>query len=115
MGLTAKDRQQLQELGKELRKITGGSQREDGTPKTFDELERDAIEVADLIGAAILEAGVRDAEACEACHCPKCGAMAPQRQEPEPRVLQTSRGEVSWFEYEYFCRKCRRAFFPSNQ
>ena len=114
MGLSPADRKRLREMGVELRKILGGAVREDGTPKRFDELEQESIEVGDLIGSAMLEANVQDSEKPAAtCRCPKCNRVCPRRDE-EPRVLQTDRGEVSWLEAEYFCRKCRRSFFPSD-
>ena len=115
MELSATDRRRLQELAGEMRKILGGAVRDDGTPKTFDELEQDSIEVGDLIASAMLEANVRDGEEPPgACRCPKCNRLCPRCEEMEPRVLQTDRGEVSWLEPEYFCRRCRRSFFPSD-
>lgn len=115
MGLSATDRKRLQELGGEIRKILGGAVRDDGTPKTFDELERESIEVGDMIASAMLEANVRDGEEPPGvCHCPKCNCLSPRSEDMEPRVLQTDRGEVSWLEAEYFCRRCRRSFFPSD-
>lgn len=115
MGLSAADRKRMRELGGEIRKIMGGAAREDGTPKTFEELERDSIEVGDAISCAMLEANVRDGEQpAGACRCPTCNRLCPRCEEGEPRVLQTDRGEVGWLEAEYFCRRCRRSFFPSD-
>ena len=113
MGLSAADRERLRELGGEIREILGGSVRDDGAAKTFDELERESIEVADLIGSAMLEANVRDSkEPSGTCVCPKCNRLSPRQEDVEPRVLQTDRGETSWLEAVYFCRNCRRSFFP---
>ncbi len=115
MGLSATDRKRLQELGGEIRKILGGAIRNDGKPKTFDELERDSIEVGDLIASAMLEANVCNGEESSgACRCPKCNRLCPRCEDVEARVLQADRGEVSWLEAEYFCRRCRRSFFPSD-
>jgi hypothetical protein len=115
MALSTEDRKRLRELGGEIRKILGGAVRDDGTSKTFDELERDSIEVSDLIGSTMLEANVRDGEQPPGtCRCPKCDRLCPRQEEAEPRVLQTDRGEVSWLEAEFFCRRCRRSFFPSD-
>ena len=47
-------------------------------------------------------------------HCPSC-------QEPltcvetEPRIVHTDVGDAAWCEPEAYCRRCRRAFFPSVQ
>jgi len=49
--------------------------------------------------------------------CPSCGqevAAKPQAN-PEPRRLQTKVGAAEWHEPETYCRRCRRAFFPSDQ
>ena len=83
----------------------------------FIELEDDACEMGDSLAQALLEDVLRDqareAEAADqAPCCPRC--QSPGRsKEPEPRRLQTRRGEVGWKEPEYYCRKCRQAFFPS--
>lgn len=115
MALSAADRKRLRELGGEIRKILGGAMREDGTPKTFDEMEQDSIDVADVIGMSMLEENVRDGEEpAGTCRCPKCDRLSPRKDDAEPRVLQADRGEVSWLEAEYFCRWCRRSFFPSD-
>lgn len=115
MALLAANRKRLRELGGEIREILGGAMREDGTPKTFDELEKDSIDVADVIGMAMLEENVRKGEdPAGTCRCPKCDRLSPRQEDAEPRVLQTDRGEVSWLEADYFCRLCRRSFFPSD-
>ena len=50
----------------------------------------------------------------EQCECPQCGLLCP-RGEPEPVVLQGLRGEVAFSQPSYFCRRCRRSFFPSGR
>ncbi|MCG8448376.1 MAG: hypothetical protein MI725_02195 [Pirellulales bacterium] len=115
MALATQDRERLQQLGREVREILGGSTRDDGSPKSFDEMEDDSIEAADIIGTAMLESNVQEGqEPAGACRCPSCHRMSPRREDAEPRVLQTDRGEVTWLEVEYFCRRCRRSFFPSH-
>lgn len=49
----------------------------------------------------------------EQCECPECGLLCP-RGEPEPVVLQGLRGEVGFSQPSYFCRRCRRSFFPAG-
>ena len=115
MVLSLADRDRLKELGREIREIAGGSRRADGTAKTFDELENEAIEVGDFLTAAMLEANTHEADPPpQACPCPSCNQIAKRLpEEDEPRVLQTDRGEVTWTEAKYFCRRCRKSFFPS--
>jgi hypothetical protein len=44
--------------------------------------------------------------------CPSCQGVT-ETEDPEPRLLQTRAGEAEWQEPHEFCRRCRRAFFPS--
>jgi hypothetical protein len=44
--------------------------------------------------------------------CPGCHQPLPC-EEDNPRILQTRAGEAQWQEPEGYCRRCRRAFFPS--
>jgi len=48
-------------------------------------------------------------------HCTGCQGPVEPRPEPEPRKVQTRVGEAEWDEPNCYCRKCRRAFFPSEQ
>jgi hypothetical protein len=48
----------------------------------------------------------------EAPRCPGCQAPTDPRPD-EPRVVRTDVGLAVWSEPHYFCRKCRKAFFPS--
>lgn len=47
--------------------------------------------------------------------CPKCRGAVQPRPDPEPRNVQTRAGEAEWEEPSAYCRKCRQAFFPSEQ
>lgn len=48
------------------------------------------------------------------CECPKCGAICPF-EEIEPVVLHGLRGEIVYNQPRYYCRHCRRSFFPSGE
>lgn len=48
-------------------------------------------------------------------HCPGCQGAVQPRPDPEPRNVQTRAGEAEWDEPSEYCRKCRQAFFPSEQ
>jgi hypothetical protein len=52
------------------------------------------------------------AAAPELLCCPGCQQSTDLRP-PEPRVVTTRIGQAEWSEPQYFCRKCRKAFFPS--
>jgi hypothetical protein len=47
--------------------------------------------------------------------CPKCSGAVDMAPDPEPRNVQTRAGEAEWDEPHRYCRKCRQAFFPSEQ
>lgn len=89
----------------------------------FVELEDEACEIGDAVTAAMLEAALREhaalteqaaqSSAVETACCPRCQRPGKRNAEPEPRLMQTRRGEVSWNEPSYYCRFCRQAFFPS--
>lgn len=84
----------------------------------FVELEDEACEIGDSVAAAMMEAVLLEqaaASTAEEASCPCCKRPGQRSREPEPRVVQTRRGEVAWNEPTYYCRYCRRAFFPSER
>lgn len=115
MTISLKDRARVKELAAEIHQIMGRDQDSRGRPKTFDEIESEAIELSDLLAAELIEQAVDvETEPPEACRCPSCNSVGKLLdQELEPIVLETDRGEVDWMTAKYFCRRCRRAFFPS--
>jgi hypothetical protein len=47
--------------------------------------------------------------------CPSCGQeVVAQPAGADPRRVQTRVGQAAWHEPETYCRRCRRAFFPSG-
>jgi hypothetical protein len=113
MGISFQQRQRVLELAQELNGILGGCLDQDGRPKTFAELEEECIEVTDLLSVEVLRerVGERNPES-PSPRCPGCEQVG-QRDPDEPRIVQTDRGEVGWNEPAYFCRRCRKSFFPS--
>ncbi len=49
----------------------------------------------------------------EIAQCPECGEPCMIGQ-PEPAVLQGLRGELAYSQPSYYCRHCRRSFFPDG-
>jgi hypothetical protein len=47
--------------------------------------------------------------------CTSCQRPVEAKPDPEPRNVETRAGEAVWDEPHEYCRKCRRAFFPSEQ
>ena len=81
----------------------------------FDDLETVAVVGGDLFSqgfmarATVLQATVvpPEREVCPCCGEPLSG------DETDPRVLQTTRGDVTWPEPQRICTACERSFFPS--
>jgi hypothetical protein len=47
-------------------------------------------------------------------NCPGCQRLLEWAdKETQERILETGAGEAEWAEPEGYCRRCRRAFFPS--
>ncbi len=47
--------------------------------------------------------------------CSGCGGPVEDKPDAEPRNVQTRVGEAEWDEPHCYCRRCRQAFFPSEQ
>ena len=93
-------------------------QRELAAAGTLVDLEELSCQIGDEFARRLCEnelssRGQRAADA-EQCECPECGLRCP-RGEPEPVVLQGLRGELGFNQPSYFCRHCRRSFFPSGR
>lgn len=114
MKLSASKRERLKQIAAEVQEILGGCVRPDGRAMTFSELEDECIEAGDLLAAGVLERRVvqREMPADGGC-CPTCQRAVTRLPDDEARVLQTDRGEVGWMEPAFYCRWCRRSFFPS--
>jgi hypothetical protein len=114
MSLSPEKRRRLQELVVEAVEILGEGPQVDGKPMTFSQLEDACIELGDFMTAQMMQQQIvnrrpRDESPC----CPTCQQTGEPQSEQEARVLQTDRGEVAWLESMYYCRGCRRSFFPS--
>jgi hypothetical protein len=49
-------------------------------------------------------------------NCPECGREVDRKPDKDDaRRHQTAAGEAEWSEPATYCRRCRRAFFPSDQ
>ena len=114
MTLSLEQQRKVQAIVVELQEMLGPGVRQDGRAKTFDELEDECIKVGDWVTSQVLQqrvaAGGRiDESPC----CPDCQRPGERLPDDEVRLLQTSRGEAAWCEAVWFCRRCRRSFFPS--
>ena len=92
-------------------------QRELAVAGTLVDLEELTCQIGDEFARQLCESELvnraRQTADAEQCECPECGLPCPRGQ-PEPVVLQGLRGEVGFNQPSYFCRHCRRSFFPSG-
>lgn len=115
--MDAQKKARAAELMNELAELFAAAENSDGSWKTFDQMELEANEVGDQFTTLLAQKSLNQslADKPRAPRCPKCDQPGRPCEDPDPRVIQTSRGEVQWNEDEYFCRKCRKAFFPSHR
>jgi hypothetical protein len=120
MAISAKLQARVAAVAEELRQELYAANGVPPLGKLFVDLEQEVVELGDAITCAVMQQLLQaQAEAVqrdhpEECRC-ACGQPARHRSEPEPRWLQTRRGEVGWQEPTYHCDECRQAFFPSVQ
>ena len=114
MSLSKNQRSRLLELARQAEEVLRESRKRGDRPLTFAELEEASIEAGDFMTAAMMQAEIgKRPSPSEAPCCPTCEQAGELQQDKEPRVLQTDRGEVTWLESAYYCRRCRRSFFPT--
>ena len=82
-----------------------------------DKMRYDDYRLGDEIARQLIEINVQeqadDWPEEELGECPVCGGAA-RKAPDEPRVLTTTRGDVTWKQRVGNCPRCRRAFFPSE-
>lgn len=84
------------------------------------ELEDVVIAVREVLSEKMLaQALERQAQATERPEpfreCAGCSGPVEDKPDAEPRNVTTRAGEAEWDEPHCYCRKCRQAFFPSEQ
>ena len=84
---------------------------------TFVDLEELACQIGDELAREfcqqVLNQQAKEAAKEETAVCPDCGSDCPAGP-PEPVVLDGLRGELTYNQPSYFCRRCRRSFFPDG-
>jgi hypothetical protein len=83
---------------------------------TLVDLEELTCQIGDMVARELTQREVlRRAKALDAdeAECPDCGELCP-RGDLEPVVLDGLGGEIAYQQPSYFCRPCRRSFFPAS-
>ena len=117
MAMNSELRSRVLEVVRSFREEQG--EEVDWNSLTFQQIEDEACELGDavaqaLMGESLAEQATRGPRELWAC-CPRCQRPAKQEAEPEPRLLDTRRGQVDWQEPKHYCQHCRQSFFPSVQ
>ena len=101
------------ELAQEMGEISWEG--EYGSP--FAAIEAQAAEIGDLLTREVATQRSRMENETpppqSQCCCPKCNGPGDLKR-LRKRELQTIRGTTELTEPEYYCKKCRRSFFPSD-
>ena len=102
------------ELAQEMGEISWEG--EYGSP--FAAIEAQAAEIGDMLTREVAAQRSRMENQTpppqSQCCCPKCHGPGDLKR-LRKRELQTIRGTTELTEPEYYCQKCRRSFFPSDQ
>jgi len=112
-------RDEIHQFAKQIREKVYGAKGHPEWGTLFSEIEELGVQVGDAVCREFVQQGAAEqaAKAEEHCpdqSCPTCkGPLEPR--DPEPKTVLTRRGEVGWNEPQSFCKKCRKAFFPSVQ
>lgn len=119
MAISSELQGRIQEVAADLRREFYGGR---GAPVSgtilFSELEDDACHLGDAIACELMQQVLQEQADSDhpetSCECSVCGRSG-KLDEVQPRVVQTRRGKVKWPEPRYFCKHCRKAFFPSRE
>lgn len=79
----------------------------------LDALENQAVEIGDAVHAELVKQRSTGRPAEDESVCPSCGRLG-QYKGLRERELIGRRGPLTISEPEYYCRACRRAFFPAD-
>jgi hypothetical protein len=117
MAIARELEEEIREAAERLRKKYYGGR---GAPRSGEklliDLEQDACELGDAIACELLGQVLQDQadadHAEQSAPCTVCGCIG-DRRDDLPRNVQTRRGKVAWQEPQYYCKSCRKAFFPS--
>lgn len=109
-------RQKIQAMARELAIEEKNRLQAAGTLVDIEQLTMQiGDELARQLAGAALSSQAQDAATHSSHVCPDCGQECELEADPEPVILQGTRGEIEYQEPRCFCPRCRRSFFPGGQ
>jgi hypothetical protein len=112
MATTNLIRERIASFARELSKELGEVDESTGVC-WLDALENQAVEIGDAVQAELMKQRSTGRAAEDESICPECGQLG-QYKGLRERDLIGRRGPLTISEPEYYCRKCRQAFFPAD-
>jgi hypothetical protein len=116
MAISRKLQERIRGVAAELRQEVYG---DEGVPRwgtKFTEIEDVGVEIGDALACELIAQSVQGqtlkAEGVGPRECTVCGRRG-EKDEVEPRIVRTRRGDAQWLEPKGYCKHCRKAFFPS--
>jgi hypothetical protein len=90
--------------------------REESGPATFDQIESTAMESCRSMARQFMQqlVEVEEADEGETASCPVCRRACSRKGPPQKRTVLTEAGRIEFSRREFYCKPCRRAFFPSG-
>ena len=90
--------------------------RSQGKQATFDQIESSAMEVGLKLARQLMqhEVAVEESDEAETAPCPRCQRSCPRCGPIQKRDLLTEAGQVEFTRRGYYCKPCRKSFFPSG-
>lgn len=117
MAISSELHERIKQVAADLRRELWG---EKGFPEwgtKFTQIEDECCEVGDVLARELMGQGLDEqTEVIEEGpkECGVCGRDGVE-DELEPKIITTRRGDVSWQQRKYYCKRCRKAFFPSGR
>lgn len=113
MATNADLEQRIREIAADLAREFEGIEEEQNSC-LMTRIEDLASEIGDSLAGRLMEQRLESRDDEDVLCCPYC--EKPSRLKGRrKRAVETKRGPIEITEPEYYCRRCRKAFFPSLQ
>tara|TARA_B100000686_G_scaffold289995_1_gene317106 strand:+ start:128 stop:490 length:363 start_codon:yes stop_codon:yes gene_type:complete len=111
MATSAGLEQRIREIAEELAREFGGIEEEENSC-LMTRVEDFAAEIGDSVAGRVMERELENRDKEQDVVCPCCKQPGHVKRHRK-RTIETKRGPIEIIEAEYYCKPCRRSFFPS--